>query len=910
MSESCSECKKVKVVENRPGLASISYRIGTHARFKEDMLALLSQNPELVDLTTRQDDDLSIALFDCWATVADVLSFYQERIANEGFLRTAKERRSIKELARSVGYELRPGVAASTFLAFTMEEAPGAPERTIVGARTKVQSVPAAGETPQIFETIEEIEARPEWNRLRPKIAVKQTIEESQTSFIVRGVNTMLRAGDVLLVVTGGDEDEKFHTIIRTVVSVKADIEKQVTTIDIAGTIPAVPAILPKLVERARISLPELGRLDDATKLLLVKNLSKARFTESQLRLYSRVLGWKKLRLSESLNFRIRLPPKPSPPKWTERKLPEPQIGVYAFRSKASFFGHNAPQYDSLPSSARKPYPRNWDKDDSISIATNSKGEEHADDFVYLDSAYPSIVQNSWVILHSPARQSVYRITKSHDKSLADYAMSTKVTGLQLSSDDLASTEMITLNKFKVRDTTAYLQSEMLELADVLIKEPVEGGSIELDRIVPDLKVGQHIVVTGETLFEDEPTGLTESEVAKISDIVHDGGHTVLSLATGLKNRYRRDAVTINANVATATHGETKEEEVGSGDPAKSMQEFTLKQRPLTFVASSAASIGAASTLQVYVDNILWRQANDIYSLGPSDRAYVLKIENEDASGYGSSRIIFGDGQRGRKLPAGTNNVVARYRVGMGSAGSVKEGQLSLLQTRPLGVRSVTNPVSAIGAADPERMENARQNAPLPLLAMGRIVSLNDFESYAQAFSGIGKARAEWAWDGEQRVVLLTIASDGGDVVPETSQLYVALAGAVNASKDPSIDVHIKSFEPRAFKVAAKVAVKSGHMLDNVRSAVRDALLKAFSFESREFARGVDLSTIVSVIQQVEGVMAADVDFLYPVEHPESEPRLDSSVDAPGAHWKNGQMVAATLLTIDPDGITISEMKI
>ena len=59
----------------------------------------------LRSLTTREESDPSIALLDGWATVADVLGFYQERIANnEGYLRTATERRSVLELARLVGY--------------------------------------------------------------------------------------------------------------------------------------------------------------------------------------------------------------------------------------------------------------------------------------------------------------------------------------------------------------------------------------------------------------------------------------------------------------------------------------------------------------------------------------------------------------------------------------------------------------------------------------------------------------------------------------------------------------------------------------------------------------------------------------------------------------------------------------
>src|SRR3712207_4635279 len=89
-------------VYNRPGLAAIAYRVGTHALFKESMLARLSASdlPALRGLNTRDDDDFAVALADGWAMVADVLTFYQERIANESYLRTAIERGSLLELAR------------------------------------------------------------------------------------------------------------------------------------------------------------------------------------------------------------------------------------------------------------------------------------------------------------------------------------------------------------------------------------------------------------------------------------------------------------------------------------------------------------------------------------------------------------------------------------------------------------------------------------------------------------------------------------------------------------------------------------------------------------------------------------------------------------------------------------------
>jgi hypothetical protein len=124
-------------VFNRPGLPAIQYRIATHPTFLRRMLGRLpieqladrppGQDRPMAALTTRAADDPSIALLDAWAAIADVLTFYQERIANESYLRTATERRSILELARAIGYELNPGVAASTYLVFEVESAPGAP---------------------------------------------------------------------------------------------------------------------------------------------------------------------------------------------------------------------------------------------------------------------------------------------------------------------------------------------------------------------------------------------------------------------------------------------------------------------------------------------------------------------------------------------------------------------------------------------------------------------------------------------------------------------------------------------------------------------------------------------------------------------------------------------------------------
>ena len=142
---------------NPPGLPQIAYRAGRHASFLESLTARLSSAdyPALADLTTREESDATLAVFDALASSLDVLTFYTERYANESYLRTATERMSVVEMARLIGYRPAPGVAASTHLAFTLQAIPGASADPItIPVGTRVQSVPGQDEIAQTFETV------------------------------------------------------------------------------------------------------------------------------------------------------------------------------------------------------------------------------------------------------------------------------------------------------------------------------------------------------------------------------------------------------------------------------------------------------------------------------------------------------------------------------------------------------------------------------------------------------------------------------------------------------------------------------------------------------------------------------------------------------------------------------------
>lgn len=203
-------------LQNRPGLSAIAYRVGVHSDFLASMIAGLTDpaRPGLAALGTRDDDDFTIALLDAWAVAADVLAFYSERLAQESYLRTARGRISLQELGRLIGYRLRPGVAAQTYLAFALERPPdvpaaasldpgSAPPVTPAAVRLepglRVQSIPGPGEQPQTFETVEEVEARPEWNAIPVSQTRSHAFVLGDTYAYLEGAALNLKPGDVLL---------------------------------------------------------------------------------------------------------------------------------------------------------------------------------------------------------------------------------------------------------------------------------------------------------------------------------------------------------------------------------------------------------------------------------------------------------------------------------------------------------------------------------------------------------------------------------------------------------------------------------------------------------------------------------------------------------------------------------------
>ncbi len=197
---------------NPPGLRSIGFRAGEYGEFLSSMRARLSSPayPALAGLTVRDTDDPAIALLDGWAIAADVLTFYTERLANEGYLRTATSDQSLRLLGKLVGYEPRPGVAADTFLSYTLDKDPSGRDTTATIARgARAQSVPAPGQDAQSFESSTDLLARWSWNDLQVRMRQHIQIEPAQLPRMgevnLAGTATNLTPGNRLLFVFGSE---------------------------------------------------------------------------------------------------------------------------------------------------------------------------------------------------------------------------------------------------------------------------------------------------------------------------------------------------------------------------------------------------------------------------------------------------------------------------------------------------------------------------------------------------------------------------------------------------------------------------------------------------------------------------------------------------------------------------------
>ncbi|MGH7841783.1 MAG: baseplate J/gp47 family protein [Candidatus Binataceae bacterium] len=183
---------------NPPGLSSIAYRVGDFTSFRHALLLPHADETELVNWRPSAPQDLAVQMAEWWAYLADILTFYNERIANQDYLRTADLPESVNRLIRVLGYRPRPSIGATGVLAALLTKQ--LPLDLPQGFQ--IQSKPGPGEQPQIFEldadtTISPLDATPV--DFAPKQTLLQTDSSGASSVLLAGAISGVKPGDELL---------------------------------------------------------------------------------------------------------------------------------------------------------------------------------------------------------------------------------------------------------------------------------------------------------------------------------------------------------------------------------------------------------------------------------------------------------------------------------------------------------------------------------------------------------------------------------------------------------------------------------------------------------------------------------------------------------------------------------------
>jgi predicted phage baseplate assembly protein len=303
---------------------------------------------------------------------------------------------------------------------------------------------------------------------------------------------------------------------------------------------------------------------------------------------------------------------------------------------------------------------------------------------------------------------------------------------------------------------------------------------------------------------------------------------------------------------------------LGSGNATLIFQNFKVPKAPLTYHVVPENTPPETPEAEIYVDGRLWAKVDSFFGRGPEEKIYIVR---EDAEG--NSWVQFGDGKTGARLTSGVQNVTAIYRTGSGSFGNLKADTKVQASAKLKNLDKIGMPIAAAGGSQPEDGDNARSAAPGKVQSLGRIVSLNDFESEALAVPGVVAAAAAWQLVEHAPGVVITVLMETGrsaemGAVSDTLRSYNTLRGPSRFRVEASLG--------KRMYVAASVqyALKPGFRADLVEPQIRRALgvnyalatvkedqTGLFSLRRRRFGAREYASSIEGITQNVEGVLWA-----------------------------------------------------
>jgi len=388
----------------------------------------------------------------------------------------------------------------------------------------------------------------------------------------------------------------------------------------------------------------------------------------------------------------------------------------------------------------------------------------------------------------------------------------------------------------ELKKVYADFRGELIAEGATVNNSPLDWEGVELEEVPESLSIGREVLLTAEG---KDPVAATINDI-KENTIFTDPP------ATG----FTKGELIINGNVALAGHGKGKPAKIlGSGDATKSNQEFVLEVDQVSFTPDATKSSGVAAAIDVDVAGRIWEQVSTLKDSGPGDFHYAVRMTED-----GYVKIVFGDGEHGRRLPSGKNNIRVRPRVGSGLSGNVPARGLEKPVSPHRLIKSVHHPRQAAGGGEMEDVSSLRENAPSSLLALERAVSLSDFSHLAASQSSIWQAKAYrriFHGGRAESVQVVIVPADG----VSSSDIEDATRTFLQKHALPGVRVAVTPFIPDLFDLKVTVRIKTEAFVDReVAKQVTSAVKHHFTLENRELGEHLYLSEVYKIVEGVRGV--------------------------------------------------------
>ena len=290
-------------------------------------------------------------------------------------------------------------------------------------------------------------------------------------------------------------------------------------------------------------------------------------------------------------------------------------------------------------------------------------------------------------------------------------------------------------------------------------------------------------------------------------------------------------------------------------------------------------------------DLISWLPQSDLLECKSLDRNFVVETDNE-----GRAHLRFGDGDLGRAPTPGTT-LTANYRVGIGKRGNVGAEAIShiVFRQRVSGIHPlVRNPLPAAGGIDPEPLEEAKLFAPMTFRRqLERAITRDDY-AFLAPLSAPGKiqqaAASPLRWTGSWYEVQVAIDPFNSQELDQ--DLRELVEASLYRYRRISHDLRVRPARYVSLDVALSVCVLPHYLRGHVEAELLDLfsnrILRAgkagfFHPNNLSFGEGISLSTLVAAAQSITGVESVQLT------------RLQRLFEAPNKEIENGVLPLSNL---------------